>query len=68
MLVSLSSKELMHLEDFLTTEQSSVKTLNHFANMSQDQQLKQSLQQLAQKCQQDFQLMSKHLSAGQTMQ
>lgn len=66
--MNLSDKELMHLEDFLTIEQSSVKTLNHLANMTQDQQLKQTLQQMAQKCQQDWQMMSKHLNAGQTMQ
>ena len=66
--MNLSAKELMHLEDFLTIEQSSVKTLNHFASMSQDQQLKQSLQQMAQKCHQDFMMMNKHLNAGQTMQ
>jgi hypothetical protein len=64
----LSSKELMHLEDFLTMEQTSVKTLNHFANELQDSQGKQLLQQMAQKNQQNFQTVSKHLSAGQNLQ
>lgn len=64
----LSSKELMHLEDFLTIEQSCVKTLNFFANQVQDSQAKQLLQQMAQKNQQNFQTVSKHLSAGQNLQ
>lgn len=58
----------MHLEDFLTMGQTSVKTLNHFANELQDSQAKQLLQQLAQKNQQNFQTVSKHLSAGQNLQ
>lgn len=64
----LSSKELMHLEDFLTMEQTCVKSLNQFANMTQDSQAKQLLQQMAKKNQQHFQTMKKHLSAGQNLQ
>ncbi|MCX7781541.1 MAG: ferritin-like domain-containing protein [Negativicutes bacterium] len=64
----LSSKELMHLEDFLGMEQTSVKAFNHFANMTQDSQSKQMLQQMAQKCQQNFQTVSRHLNAGQNLQ
>ncbi|HMM21982.1 MAG TPA: ferritin-like domain-containing protein [Selenomonadales bacterium] len=64
----LSAKELMHLEDFLSMEQANVKTLNHFANELQDNQAKQLLQQLAQKNQQNFQTISKHLNAGQNLQ
>lgn len=64
----LSAKELMQLEDFLTIEQTCVKTLNHFANELQDVQGKQLLQQVAQKNQQNFQTISKHLSAGQKLQ
>ena len=64
----LTSKELMHLEDFLTMEQSCVKVMNHFATSIQDNQEKQLLQQIAQKSQQNFQNMKKHLSAGQTLQ
>lgn len=64
----LSAKELMHLEDFLTIEQSCVKTLNHFANQLQDNQAKQLLQQMAQRNQQNFQTISKHLSSGQNLQ
>lgn len=64
----LSSKELMHLEDFLTMQQTGVKTLNHFASELQDQQARQMLQQMAQKNQQYMQMVSKHLNAGQTLQ
>ena len=64
----LSSKELMHLEDFLNMEQTNVKAFNHFANSMQDSQGKQLLQQMAQKNQQNFQTMKKHLSAGQNLQ
>lgn len=64
----LSAKELMHLEDFLTIEQSCVKTLNHFANQLQDSQAKQLVQQIALKNQQNFQTISKHLNAGQNLQ
>ena len=64
----LTSKELMHLEDVLTMEQSCVKTLNQFANMTQDNQAKQVLQQLVQKNQQHLQTLKGHLSAGQTLQ
>lgn len=64
----LSAKELMHLEDFLTMEQSCTKTLNHFANQLQDNQAKQLLQQMAQRNQQNFQTISKHLNSGQNLQ
>jgi len=64
----LSAKELMHLEDFLSMEQACVKTFNHFANELQDNQAKQLLQQLAQKNQQNFQTISKHLNGGQNLQ
>ncbi|SMD10471.1 hypothetical protein [Sporomusa malonica] len=64
----LSSKELMHLEDFLGMEQSCAKTMNYFASSVQDTQSKQLFQQLAQKSQQHFQTLSKHLNAGQNLQ
>jgi len=64
----LSSKELLQLEDFLTMEQTCVKSLNQFATMVQDSQAKQVLQQMAQKNQQHFQTLKKHLNAGQTLQ
>lgn len=64
----MSAKELMHLEDFLTMEETCVKTLNHFANELQDSQAKQLLQQMAQKNQQNMQVISKHLNAGQNLQ
>lgn len=64
----LSDKELLQLEDFLNMEQSCVKTLNHLANSIQDSQSKQLFQQMAQKNQQNFQTISKHLSAGKTLQ
>jgi hypothetical protein len=67
-IVVLSAKELMQLEDFLTIEQSCVKSLNFFANQTQDSQAKQLLQQMAQKNQQNFQTISKHLNAGQNLQ
>ncbi|SEP37566.1 spore coat protein [Propionispora vibrioides] len=64
----LSQKELMQVEDFLGMEQTSVKMLNYFATNVQDNQVKQLFQQMAQKNQQHFQTISKHLNAGQTLQ
>ncbi len=64
----LSTKEVMQLEDILGMEQTSVKVLNNFANTIQCNQSKQLFQQMAQKNQQHFQTLSKHLSAGQTLQ
>ena len=64
----LTSKELMQLDDILGMEQTAVNALNNFANAIQCNQSKQLLQQMAQKNQQHFQMLSKHLSAGQTLQ
>lgn len=64
----LSSKELMQLEDFLNMEQTCVKSLNYFASQVQNSESKQLFQQMAQKNQQHFNTMSKHLSAGQSLQ
>jgi len=64
----LSSKELMHLEDFLGMEQNCTKTMNYFASSVQDTQAKQLFQQASQKSQQHLQTMSKHLNAGQNLQ
>jgi rubrerythrin len=58
----------MQIEDFLGMEQTSVKMLNYFATNVQDNQVKQLFQQMAQKNQQHFQTISKHLNAGQTLQ
>lgn len=60
----LSSKEVMQLEDILGMEQTTVHALNNFANTIQCSQSKQLLQQLAQKNQQHFQTLSKHLNAS----
>jgi rubrerythrin len=67
-ILMLSQKELMQVEDFLTMEQSTIKALNQFATMVQDSQTKQLFQQMAQKNQQHFQTISKHLNAGQSLQ
>lgn len=64
----LTSKELMHIEDFLGMEQNCGKTMNFFASSVQDAQSKQLFQQLAQNSQQHVQTISKHLSAGQNLQ
>lgn len=64
----LTSKELMQLEDFLNMEQTCVKSLNYFASQVQNSESKQLFQQMAQKNQQHFNTMSKHLSAGQSLQ
>lgn len=60
--MSLTAKELMHLEDYLTLEKSCEKTLNFYANQIQDQQTKIMLQQMTQKSQGNFQRMIKHVS------
>lgn len=49
-------------------EQSCTKALNYFANQLQDNQAKQLLQQMAQRNQQNFQTISKHLNSGQNLQ
>lgn len=64
----LTAKELMHLEDFLTMEQTNIKALSQLAGMNQDSQTKQLLQDLAQKNQQHFQTISRHLSSSQNLQ
>lgn len=64
----LTSKELMQLEDYLNMEQTCVKSLNYFASQVQNSESKQLFQQMAQKNQQHFNTMSKHLSAGQSLQ
>ncbi len=64
----LTSKELMQLDDILGMEQTTVNALNNFANTIQCNQSKPLFQQMAQKNQQHFQMLSKHLSAGQTLQ
>jgi len=61
----LSSKEVMQLEDVLGMQQTTVNILNNFASTVQDNQSKQLFQQMAQKNQQHFQTLSKHLSASQ---
>jgi rubrerythrin len=53
----------MHLEDVLNMEDCCAKTCSQFANMTQDNQAKQVLQQMAQKDQQHLQTLKKHLSA-----
>jgi len=64
----LSSKEVMQLEDILGLEQTTVKVLNNLANTTQDSQSKQLFQQMAQKNQQHFQTLTKHISTGQNLQ
>lgn len=65
--MNLTAKELMHLEDYLTLEQSREKTLTFYANQIQDQQIKTILQQMTQKSQGNFQRMVKFVS-GQNLQ
>ncbi|MDL2280490.1 ferritin-like domain-containing protein [Selenomonadales bacterium OttesenSCG-928-I06] len=64
----LTAKELMGIEDFLGSMQNNINTMNYFASNIQDSQAKQLLQQLAQKGQQHFQTIGKHLNAGQSLQ
>lgn len=64
----LSNKELLHLEDLLTMEQTWIKMLYNFANQLQDQQAKQVLQQIAERNLTQFQALAKNLNAGQTLQ
>lgn len=64
----LSEKELIQLEDFLTMEQSFIKSMYYLANNINDSQTKQLFQQVANKTQESFDTISKHLSAGQNLQ
>nr|WP_284708497.1 ferritin-like domain-containing protein [Sporomusa sphaeroides] len=49
-------------------EQNCAKTMSYFGANIQDAQTKQLFQQIAQKSQQHFQTMTKHLNAGQNLQ
>lgn len=64
----ITSKELMHLEDFLNLGQLNGKTFQHLASEAQDPQAKQMFQQISQKQQQHVQTISKHLSGAQNLQ
>jgi len=63
----LTAKELSHLEDFLTMQQTWIKTLYFFANQVEDQKVKQILQDMAQRNQSQFQAIAKNLNAGATL-
>ncbi|MGI6092747.1 MAG: ferritin-like domain-containing protein [Negativicutes bacterium] len=64
----LSDKELTQLEDFLTKEQAFIKSMYYIAHNIEDTQTKQLFQKVASKAQQDFDVMSKHLSAGKSLE
>ncbi|MBO5245351.1 MAG: ferritin-like domain-containing protein [Selenomonadales bacterium] len=64
----ITQKELMLLDDFLAHVQTTKDILNHVAAELTDTQAKQLCQQFAQREQQHFQTMSKHLNAGSKMQ
>lgn len=53
--MNLTAKELMHLEDYLTSENSREKTLTFYVEQIEDQQIKTMLQQMAQKSKGNFQ-------------
>ena len=63
----ITQKELMLLDDFLAHVQTTKDILNHVAAELTDTQAKQLCQQFAQREQQHFQTMSKHLNAGQKL-
>ncbi len=63
----ITQKELMLLDDFLSHVQTMGGIMNHVASELTDTQAKQLCQQFAQREQQHFQTMSKHLNAGQKM-
>ncbi|MBQ6713569.1 MAG: ferritin-like domain-containing protein [Selenomonadales bacterium] len=63
----ITQKELMLLDDFLSHVQTTADIMNHVAAELTDSQAKQLCQQFAQREQQHFQTMSKHLNAGQKL-
>lgn len=63
----ITQKELMLLDDFLSHVQTTSDIMNHVAAELTDSQAKQLCQQFAQREQQHFQTMSKHLNAGQKL-
>ena len=63
----ITQKELMLLDDFLSHVQTTSDIMNHVAAELTDSQAKQLCQQFAQRGEQHFQTMSKHLNAGQKM-
>jgi 23S rRNA maturation-related 3'-5' exoribonuclease YhaM len=66
-ILNLTAKELMHLEDYLTSEKSREKTLTFYVEQIEDQQIKTILQQMTQKSKGNFQRMAKYVS-GQNLQ
>ena len=63
----ITQKELMLLDAFLSHVQTTSDIMNHVAAELTDSQAKQLCQQFAQREQQHFQTMSKHLNAGQKL-
>lgn len=63
----LTEKELIQLGDCLKQTQNSAEMMNNLATNLQDMQSKQIFQQIAEKDNQNAQLLGKHLNAGQTM-
>ncbi|HBT49266.1 MAG TPA: spore coat protein [Caldanaerobacter subterraneus] len=60
--MQLSTKELLYLDDILTMQQNMTKTLNDYATRCQDPQLKALCQNLANRCQNNFNSLIRHLS------
>jgi hypothetical protein len=65
--VKITAKELMHLEDYLTMEQTCGQNLSLYANQVQDEQSKTMLQQMVQKSQGNYQRLIQRIS-DQNMQ
>jgi len=65
--LKITAKELMHLEDYLTMEQTCGNNLSFYVNQVQDEQSKTMLQQMVQKSQGNYQRLVQRIS-NQKMQ
>lgn len=65
--MKITAKELMHLEDYLTMEQTCGNNLSFYVNQVQDEQSKTMLQQMVQKSQGNYQRLVQRIS-NQKMQ
>ena len=63
LLLNLTAKELMQLDDYLTLEKSCEKSLQFYAGQTQDQQTKAMLEQMTQKSQANFQRMANYVGS-----
>lgn len=63
-MTQLTQRELLYLEDFLSSEQHNFKTMNYLASQCSDASIRQLCQSCAESHRQNYQTMMKHLQSG----